>query len=155
MSAGYGYLGPQFVTMIVATIILLVLYVTFICCAFLSKKKIALAFPTLMLAIYLALDSLASMVMTFLSPYGMFTTIFAVVIFVIGALPTLIFAIIFCAMAKPFSSSDDSGVERVNYSEVHRQGNRNPYDDILKAKQLLDAGAITIEEFKQIKAKLL
>lgn len=157
MSGGYGYgfVGSQLVMMIVATIILLILYVTLICCAFLSKKKRALAFPTLMLAIYLSLDSLASMVMALFNPFGIFTIVFTVSIFIVGALPTLIFAIIYCAKAKPFSSGDDSSAEQNTRFEVHRQGNKNAYDDILKAKQLLDAGAITIEEFKEIKAKLL
>lgn len=147
-----GYLTMQIVTLIVSSVIILILYATLVSSAFLSKKSKALAFPTMMIAIYLTLSVISSMV-THIAGYGStFGLIYTIALTVIAALPTMILSIVYCATVKPFSNGE-TYEEKVEPVKVKSSG--SAYDEILKAKQLLDAGALTEEEFKAIKTKLL
>ena len=149
-----GYLTMQVVTLIVSSVIILILYTTLISSAFLSKKSKALAFPTMMIAIYLTLSVITSMI-THIAGYGStFGLIYTIALTVIAALPTMILSIIYCAMVRPFSKEQVTE-ERKVVVEKPQPSTSSAYDEILKAKQLLDAGALTEEEFKAIKAKLL
>ena len=150
-----GYVTMQVVSLIVSAIIILVLYATLISFAFLSKKSKALAFPTMMIAIYLGLTVIFSMV-THIIGYGTsFGLVFTIVITVMAALPTMVLSIVYCSMVRPFAKEQANFEEKRVVVEKPRTSSGSAYDEILKAKQLLDAGALTEEEFKAIKTKLL
>ena len=121
----------------------LIIPVTVIILSFLVQKHRSLSLPILLLSISFTTISVLRVFYFLLSTYGSVQNVAIgwIVVFPF-ALTVMILAIILISLAKPFSGEETKPVDIVKPFDL---------DVLVKAKELLDKGVITNEDFYEIK----
>lgn len=153
------YLAPAFYTLFTGVIISPFLFTV---TALLSRKNPILLVPLGLLVGALHIGELVYFIRDLISN----RTDWYVVFMLLLSLGCLIASIIGFFQAKPLAKEEkkteatsnqrnDEYFEEVPNKPAKESNKKIPFDDILKAKELFDAGAITQEEFTEIKRRAI